>query len=48
MPIYTACIMLGALSPDHTDVRMTFKDQMRYNPDEMLRAMSALGRRKRS
>jgi hypothetical protein len=33
-PIYLACILLGAISPDHTNVRMTFKDTMRYYADD--------------
>ena len=27
-PIYLACILLGAVSPDHAHVRMTFKDTL--------------------
>jgi hypothetical protein len=29
-PIYLACILLGAIGPDQTNVRMTWKDTMRY------------------
>lgn len=42
LPIYLACILLGAMSPDHTDVRMTFKDQMRYFPDETIAMMDRM------
>jgi hypothetical protein len=42
-PIYLACILLGAISPDHTNVRMTFKDTMRYYADDV-QAMELLSR----
>jgi hypothetical protein len=29
-PIYLACILLGAIGPDQINVKMTFKDTMRY------------------
>ncbi len=30
-PLYTACILLGAISPDHKDVRLSPRDMMRYH-----------------
>jgi len=33
-PVYLACILLGAISPDHTNLRMTFKDTLRYYADD--------------
>ena len=30
MPIYLACILCGAISPDHTNVKMSWKDNIRY------------------
>jgi hypothetical protein len=30
LPVYLASIMLGAMSPDHTHLSMTAKDQVRY------------------
>jgi hypothetical protein len=33
-PIYLACILLGAISPDHTRLRMTWKDTLRYYAED--------------
>lgn len=38
LPIYLACLLLGAIGPDHTDVKMTFGDTLRYygqDPEKM-------------
>ena len=38
LPIYLACLLLGAIGPDHVGVRMTFADTMRYyagDPEKM-------------
>ena len=46
LPIYLACLLLGAMSPDHTNVRMTIKDQMRYYPEkvaELFDRMAGIG-----
>ena len=33
-PIYMACILMGAVGPDHDNVRMTFHDTVRYYGDD--------------
>lgn len=31
MPLYLASILMGAMSPDHTDLQMTARDASVYN-----------------
>ena len=30
LPIYLACLLMGAVGPDQTELRMTAKDYQRY------------------
>ena len=32
LPLYQACMFLGAISPDHKDVQMSTDDLLRYYP----------------
>ena len=46
LPIYLACILLGAIGPDHVGVKMTFADTLRYyrdDPEKMKRLAAAIG-----
>jgi hypothetical protein len=44
IPIYQACLFLGAISPDHKNLNFTPGDALRYYPNNpALRRMFATG-----
>jgi hypothetical protein len=47
-PIYLACILLGAIGPDHTHIQMTMKDTLRYygHDEEKMRRLAMIGVRR--